>query len=685
MNTKFTQTVLLIIVSFALQQTSFSRNVLEDEFYFETNKNDHFRIKGLVGNLTNASTWESSTDSISWQTATILPDTNARSVVIENGKILESSQLAFPFKSKAVWENGSTLKFVGTIARNPDLFLFDEHGGAVNAPQYIEKGSYYNVIWDCDNMPFRLCLSRKDVVYRNKLSLVKFPNYNITVSEVGTPISEPLADGVPALIVDSFELKSGYIFMTNSEYVWPANSGNLIINKYAYFNGRIVTDMNSAMYSRFEFGGDLVIDTSGYIQLIEAADVVFSKNGRQNLTMRNSFISGSPPYYNHDDSPWISTNLSSTEGSIIVLKSTADLKNFKNLNIKGAIELGNYDLYTRPTIDYKENLVLTNGTGRLNVEIPKDGYALFNVSTGETYGMHNPLAIYNYAEKDTFKVRVEPEFGNLPINDKSSAINRTWHIDKNKSVGSKTTLGFLYHSSHMNPNYSNDTAFQVGHYVNGSWETFVFKPTPFDIYPNTYYGILENVTSFSPFALGNRNAFNNALPLRFVSSNAYLVNNTVRIEWLTAEERNISYFEIERSFNNMDFVSVGKVSAKNRVGLAKYELSDNNSVSSYYRVKVVNTDGSISFSRLMYVSVNSGNDFSVLPNPVNNILTFAYKNVSESGNIVISDLNGRVVKQITLSTNSSGITVDVSSLASGTYNAVFTTGKNYYIKRFVKI
>jgi len=73
------------------------------------------------------------------------------------------------------------------------------------------------------------------------------------------------------------------------------------------------------------------------------------------------------------------------------------------------------------------------------------------------------------------------------------------------------------------------------------------------------------------------------------------------------------------------------------------------------------------------------NNFSIYPNPVNNVLNISVKNEMTINNLSITDLNGRVV-----STSSSSTSIDVSNLSSGVYFVSIETNEGKGTSKFVK-
>lgn len=109
---------------------------------------------------------------------------------------------------------------------------------------------------------------------------------------------------------------------------------------------------------------------------------------------------------------------------------------------------------------------------------------------------------------------------------------------------------------------------------------------------------------------------------------AYKLNGNVELRWTTDAEKNLDYFELERSLDGKEWQSSGTVKA---IGLPdkghEYSYIDRvsrntaNRKDLYYRLKQIATDGNVAFSRLLVARVYNTRTLtmiSVTPNPVQN-------------------------------------------------------------------
>ncbi len=77
------------------------------------------------------------------------------------------------------------------------------------------------------------------------------------------------------------------------------------------------------------------------------------------------------------------------------------------------------------------------------------------------------------------------------------------------------------------------------------------------------------------------------------------------------------------------------------------------------------------------------NNFSVYPNPANNVLNMNVKNGLTVNEVVIADVNGRTVKTLTNSFDSN-VEMNISDLASGVYMLTIKTNEGVGNSKFVK-
>jgi hypothetical protein len=175
------------------------------------------------------------------------------------------------------------------------------------------------------------------------------------------------------------------------------------------------------------------------------------------------------------------------------------------------------------------------------------------------------------------------------------------------------------------------------------------------------------------------------LPLKLLSFDAKLADKKVALQWTTTEEENVSHFEVEKSTDGSAFAGLGTVPVKSGTGTKNYFFTDNSVLghSNYYRLKMVDRDGTFSYSKVSRVKMGgTGNTLSLYPNPAKDRLTISLKAGAGPVNVSLQDASGRTIKTYSVQSDGREINqvADISSLQRGLYFISF----NGQSVRFVK-
>ena len=176
------------------------------------------------------------------------------------------------------------------------------------------------------------------------------------------------------------------------------------------------------------------------------------------------------------------------------------------------------------------------------------------------------------------------------------------------------------------------------------------------------YVLAASVSSFSSFYFA-KNSFT-ALPVSLVKFNAAKQTNQVKLNWTTENEINFSKFEVEKSADALSFSAISMVTAANRP-VNNYTALDVNPVKgyNYYRLKMIDIDGSFTYSNIVKVNFGDKLSLSIWPNPAGNTLFIAEAKAGDRINII--DTKGSVVlKKIVPAQNQS---IQINQLSAGVY------------------
>jgi len=108
-----------------------------------------------------------------------------------------------------------------------------------------------------------------------------------------------------------------------------------------------------------------------------------------------------------------------------------------------------------------------------------------------------------------------------------------------------------------------------------------------------------------------------SLPVELVSFNGVAQEQSVKLDWETSSEVNSWYYEVERFMEESSFEVVAKLDSRNLPIGAIYTSHDNapKKGSNYYRLKMVDLDGSFKYSKIINIVFDKQQDINIYPNP----------------------------------------------------------------------
>jgi hypothetical protein len=190
------------------------------------------------------------------------------------------------------------------------------------------------------------------------------------------------------------------------------------------------------------------------------------------------------------------------------------------------------------------------------------------------------------------------------------------------------------------------------------------------------------VTAFSPFALSTTH-LNNALPAELIHFDAVPKNNEVQLNWTTASEINVGYFEVLKSNDGVSFSPLISVEASgNSSYLNQYSTVDYYPFSglSYYQLKIIDNDGYSELSPIKSVQF----DGIKSPYIVSSLSdwTIFYKSNSDSPLLLeIYDATGKLIQSEHVVFGDGLYNLNHSSFSKGIYFIKINDGiKNYVLK-----
>ena len=135
-----------------------------------------------------------------------------------------------------------------------------------------------------------------------------------------------------------------------------------------------------------------------------------------------------------------------------------------------------------------------------------------------------------------------------------------------------------------------------------------------------------------------------ALPVTLVSFDGDLSSGHVNLSWTSAMETFFDRYEIEYSYEMNAWNKLASITANNKGNAASnYEYLHLNPVNgqNYYRLKLVNSDGSFSYSSIIQV-YNDNGELSIQPNPFSQTTSVVFSK-PQTAQFLIYDLIGQLV------------------------------------------
>ncbi len=190
---------------------------------------------------------------------------------------------------------------------------------------------------------------------------------------------------------------------------------------------------------------------------------------------------------------------------------------------------------------------------------------------------------------------------------------------------------------------------------------------------NVTFSTDNGQTSFSQFILSYESP---ELPAELISFNVLLNRSKeVEIKWATASEENVSHYDVERSRDGYDFHKIAQVEAiGNSASILNYENLDKNPFRgvSYYRLKIVDVDGSYEYSVVRSITNHALAEKVVLyPNPLRagELLTVK-TDIAEKIEMRIYSADGEEVAEFSFTGD---IELELPRLANGSYGYTLRT------------
>jgi hypothetical protein len=139
------------------------------------------------------------------------------------------------------------------------------------------------------------------------------------------------------------------------------------------------------------------------------------------------------------------------------------------------------------------------------------------------------------------------------------------------------------------------------------------------------------------------------------------------ISWNTLTETPDMTYNLERSTDGRSYSSLATLKGKGTGAAYNYMDAKPEAGVNYYRLKIIEVNGTFTYSRTVSVSANGANGFTVTaaPNPVRNMLTVQVSGASENTVLSLMSTTGNLLRTAVVTGGQAAF--DMSALPAGMY------------------
>ena len=184
------------------------------------------------------------------------------------------------------------------------------------------------------------------------------------------------------------------------------------------------------------------------------------------------------------------------------------------------------------------------------------------------------------------------------------------------------------------------------------------------------------------------------LPLNLIQFNAALNKSKVDLKWITASEKNVSHFEVERSTDGINYSEAALVFAygnttENKTYTFSNDISNVQNSIIYYRLRSVDDDGKSTLSEVRIIRIGKQSEMLSMvtyPNPVSSELRLTLPASWQSKEVALEvfNQNGQRVKALKSGNANQTETIIVNELTKGFYIVRASCGAETAQQKFIK-
>ncbi|MBC5994051.1 T9SS type A sorting domain-containing protein [Pontibacter cellulosilyticus] len=181
-----------------------------------------------------------------------------------------------------------------------------------------------------------------------------------------------------------------------------------------------------------------------------------------------------------------------------------------------------------------------------------------------------------------------------------------------------------------------------------------------------------------------------SLPVELISFRGAALDNTAKLNWSTATEKNNKHFDVEHSQDGKAFKKIGTVAgAGNSSSKLNYTFTDQTPGAgvNYYRLLQTDFDGKSTYSNIVAVEMAGSMAIApkskLYPTAATDVVNIDFAGYKGTIQVQVIDATGKAVKQLAVEP-AQVLVLPVQDLVNGVYFVSVTDGEHHETLRFVK-
>ncbi len=266
------------------------------------------------------------------------------------------------------------------------------------------------------------------------------------------------------------------------------------------------------------------------------------------------------------------------------------------------------------------------------------------------------------------------------------------------SAGSNQTITWDVNSTNATPINCGNVSIALSTDGGLTYPNIIVASTPNDGSENIVVPALSTITgrikvscnfaNYTFFDINDANiTINVATPVTLTQLKATQKEYTILTHWQTATEYNTNQFIIEKSSDGISFTEVGRVAAvgnsailQNYAYTDQYPFKGNN----YYRLKIIDYNGTYSYSNVVLVKYFTDVKFQISPNPAKNKLQIILPPADGNGLLQLFSMDGKLLFEKRYQNNSIIYAeIDLINYGDGTYQVKYSSKNTTSIKKLL--